>query len=61
MPHWRDVPDMPNTDSPEYFSAVSSSFCVIVENASSQLMRTQPGSSLSLGLVRFMGWYNLSG
>ena len=52
---------MPNTDSPEYFSAVSSSFCVIVENASSQLMRTQPGSSLSLGLVRFMGWYNLSG
>ena len=55
MHHTREVPAMPNSDSPPYLACSSSSLLTTVEMASSQLMRCQPGSSLSLGLVRFKG------
>ena len=42
-------------DWPPYWSMISVNFSPMVSMASSQLMRTQPGSS-PLGFVRFMGW-----
>ena len=55
MHHTRDVPHMPNSDSPPYLACSSSNLLTTVEMASSQEMRTQPGSSDSLSLVRFSG------
>ena len=37
-----------------YFSTTSLSFAPASSNASAKVMRTQPGSSSPLGLVRFM-------
>ena len=55
MHHTREVPHMPNRLSPPYLAWSSSNFDTIVDIASSQPMRTQPGSSESFGFVRFIG------
>ena len=47
---------MKNSDSGPYLSMNSWNFSAIVPYASSQEMRTQPGSVEPLGFVRFMGW-----
>ena len=48
-------------DSPPYFSFTSLSFSPHISNASSSVMRTQPGSSSPLGFVRFTGKRRRSG
>ena len=48
-------------DSPPYFALISLSFSPHSSNASSSVMRTQPGSSSPLGFVRFTGKRNRSG
>ena len=45
---------MAKHDSPPYFLVISSSFAPASSKASASEMRTQPGSSSPLGLVRFM-------
>ena len=55
MEYTRLVPLKPHSASPPYCSLISESFWALVSKASSQLMRTQPGSASVLGLVRFMG------
>ena len=52
---------MKNMDSPPYLSLSSWNFSAMVEIASSQPMRTQPGSLEPLGFVRFIGWYRRLG
>ena len=63
MHHWRPVPHQVNKLSGPYFSRICMMLSAIVRYASSQLILTQPGSSLPLGFVRFIGnlmrsgWY----
>ena len=54
LPHARLVPFMTNKDSLPYFSWISLILAPYISHASSQVMRTQPGSS-PLGLVRLSG------
>ena len=55
MHQMRDVPTEHVMASPPYCSLISCILVTMVSMASSQLMRTQPGSTSPLGLVRFMG------
>ena len=54
MHQMRDVPTWQAMDSPPYLFVISRRLSTMVSSASSQEMRTQPGSS-PLGFVRFMG------
>ena len=55
MHQMREVPTSSAMASPPYWSWISFILVQMVSMASSQLIRTQPGSLSPLGLVRFMG------
>ena len=55
MHQMREVPTSRAMASPPYCSLISCILVTMVSMASSQEMRTQPGSLSPLGFVRFMG------